>query len=344
MSVLYHLMIPQLKMPTLDAVVQEVEALRSHPGDEIVYLNPARLPGSRYPERLYGLHRLPYLRQREATVQLHHVFNPRLLFFPYLRWLRRPIIYSVTAGVRSSERPGNLTKLRRLSAIVVSNDRDQALLNSWGLENVHAIHPGINTARFDSMPPPEAPGLTLLAGSAPWTKAQFRTKGVEALLEAAETRPDLRLVLLWRGLLFEEIQAQVIERGLNTRVTVINHHADINEVLAGVHAAVVLATDATLVRAFPHSLLEALAAGRPVLISPVLPMADYVRRTGCGQVVETVSPEGVLTALARLEASYTACRAMALEVGQRDFSQQAFTEAYQRLYSEHGRVPFGPVK
>lgn len=336
MSPLYHLTIPRPAQPALDAVVQEVENLRSRFGGQLLYLNPAHRPGSLYPERFYGLHRLPFLRRQEATVRLHHVYNSRPFFFPYLRWLRRPIIYSVTAGLKPSLRHGYLKGMERLPAIVVSNERDRETLRGCGLKNVYLIQPGIDTSRFSPAPPPAGSGFTLLAGSAPWTAAQFRSKGVEALLAAAEARPDLRLVFLWRGLLFEAMQTQVAQRGLQARVEVINQRVDVNEVLTNVHAAVVLASDATLVKAFPHSLLEALAAGRPVLVSRALPMADYVAQTGCGQEVEAVSAGGVLAALARLEANYEACRAAALQVGQRDFSRQALAEAYGRLYASAG--------
>ena len=336
MKVLYHLTMPPSPMAACDAVVQEVESLQTQLGGEIVYLNPAHRPGSRYPERLYGLHRLPYLRRQEVTVRLHHVYNPHLFYFPYLRWLRRPIVYSVTAGLHSLEPPRNLDKLNQLAAIVVSSERDRAMLQDWGLETAHVIRPGIDASRFSPAPPPPSPGFTLLAGSAPWSEPQFRSKGIEALLGAAEARPDLRLVFLWRGLLFEEMRARVTRRGLQGRVEVINRRVDVNEVLARVHAAVVLAEDATLVKAFPHSLLESLAAGRPVLVSRALPMGAYVERTGCGQVVETVSSEGVLEALTRLEANYDTCRAAALGVGRRDFSRETMVEAYGRLYASVG--------
>jgi len=326
-------MIPRPTQPELDAVVQEAQHLQAQFGGELIYLNPSRRPGSLYPERLYGIHRLFYLHRQEAGVRLHHVYNSHPFFFPYLRWLRRPIVYSVTAGSRLPLRYSHLKGLERLSAVVVSSGRDRETLQSWGLRNVHVIRPGIDTARFRPAPLPAGPGFTLLVGSAPWTEAQFRSKGVEALLAAAEARPDLRLVCLWRDLLFETMQAQVAERGLQGQVEVINRRVDVNEVLTRAHAAVVLAANATLVKAFPHSLLEALAAGRPVLVSRTLPMADYVAQTGCGQVVEAVCPEELLTALARLEASYEACRAAALRVGRRDFSQQALVEAYGRLYA-----------
>ena len=165
--------------------------------------------------------------------------------------------------------------------------------------------------------------------------AQFQSKGVDALLTAAEQRPDLRLIFLWRGLLLDEMQKRVAQRGLGDRVDVISRRVDVNQVLSSVHAAVVLATDATLVKAFPHSLIESLAAGRPVLVSGVLPMADYVAQTGCGQVVDTVSPDGVLAGLARLETNYDSCRRAALQMGQQDFSLASFVRAYRQLYCEH---------
>jgi len=339
MPILYHLTIPRPQAPALDAVVQEVEALRAQLGGQILYLNPARRPGSRYPERLYGLHCLLSLRRREAAARLHHVYNPHPFFFPYLCWLRRPVVYTVTAGLKPNLSRRQLEKLARLAALVVSNERDQAALREWGLSNAYLVRPGIDTSRFSSAPPPPGPGFTLLAGSAPWTEAQFHSKGVEALLAAAEARPDLRLIFLWRGLLFETMQARLAQRGLEARVEVIDRQVDVNALLARVHAAVVLAADATLVRAFPHSLLEALAAGRPVLVGRALPMADYVAQTGCGQVVEAVTPQAVLAAVAQLEARYAACRAAALQAGARDFSRPALIAAYRRLYAALGAAP-----
>jgi glycosyltransferase involved in cell wall biosynthesis len=335
MSILFHLTVPRPPQPELDAVVQEVEALKAGFGGEIVHLNPSQRPGSLYPERLYGLHRLLYLRRQETTIQLHHVYNSHLFYFPYMKWLQRPIVYSVTAGLRP-QRPGALKGLRRLAAIVVSSERDRTRLFGWGLKNVNVVQPGIDVSRFDPVPPPPDSGFTLLAGSAPWSEAQFHSKGVEALLAAAKARSDLRLVFLWRGVLFEEMQARVAQYGLEDRVEVINEWVDVNEVLARVHAAVVLADDPTLVKAFPHSLLEALAVGRPVLVSRALPMADYVDDKGCGQVVAAVSPREVLKALAQLEARYEICQAAASEAGKDSFSKEALVESYGQLYLEYG--------
>jgi glycosyltransferase involved in cell wall biosynthesis len=335
MTVLFHLTIPRPENPALDAVVQEAQALLARAGGELLYVNPARRPGSRFPERLYGFHRLPYLRRNEASVDLHHVFNPHLFPFPYLRWLRRPILYTIIAGLRREE-PANLRDARRFAAIVVTNRRDQELLASWGFANTHVIRPGIDSAPFSVAPPPAGAEFRLLAASAPWTHEQFTSKGVDALLEVAEQRRDLRLVFLWRGLLYEEMLRRVSDRGLQDRVQVINRQVDVAAELARAHGAVVLADDSSLVKAFPHSLMEALAAGRPVLLSRALPMADYVEQTSCGVIAETVDADALLLALDALRRGYGEFQSSAATAGQRDFDQARMVSAYQGLYADVG--------
>jgi glycosyltransferase involved in cell wall biosynthesis len=335
MTVLFHLTIPRPENPAMDAVVQEAQALLARAGGRLLYVNPARRPGSRFPERLYGFHRLPYLRRNEAAFELHHVFNSHLFPFPYLRWLRRPVVFTITAGLRP-EMPANLRDARRFAAIVINNRRDQELLASWGIANTRVIRPGIDTTRFSVTPPPTGTEFWLLAASAPWTHEQFTSKGVDALLEVTEQRQDLRLVFLWRGLLYEEMLRRVADRGLQDRVQVINRQVDVAAELTRAHAAVVLADDPSLVKAFPHSLMEALAAGRPVLLSRALPMADYVAQTGCGAIAENVNAHALLVALDALRSRYSELQSSASAVGRRGFDQGRMVSAYQALYADVG--------
>jgi glycosyltransferase involved in cell wall biosynthesis len=173
-----------------------------------------------------------------------------------------------------------------------------------------------------------------MVGSAPWTRGQFRTKGVEALLAAAQQEPDLQLTFLWRGVLVDEMQRNVARLNLGDRVSVLNRQVDVNQVLATVHASIVLATDPAIIKSYPHSLLDSLAAGKPVLVSRVIPMADYVEETGCGQVVEAVTPASILQAVEALRRNYDLQQKQARRVGQRDFSQQAMLASYQQLYRQ----------
>jgi len=78
--------------------------------------------------------------------------------------------------------------------------------------------------------------------------------------------------------------------------------------------------------------LESLAAGKPVLVSRAIPMAEYVAQTGCGQVVEQVTPEAVLAAVENLQARYSEAQAAAQEAGKRDFTLEKMLASFQRVY------------
>jgi glycosyltransferase involved in cell wall biosynthesis len=337
--ILYHLTIPPSTTPALDALLQEVEALRrlSEDGGQIVYLYPTRKLGTRIPRRWWGMQHILRVRRAEQQVDIHHIFNPDPFPLDMMRFLRRPVVYSAVAGAQGADRKTVLALAERVHTLVVPADSDCDRLREWGISNVTAIRPGIDTGRFSRTPPPPVGGpFTLLMASAPWTVDQFESKGVKALLDAAHRRTDLRLIFLWRGLHLAEMEREIATRALGGRVTVVNRVVDVSEALAQAHAVVVLASSPRLVKAFPHSLLEALASGRPVLVSRAIPMASYVEQNGCGRVVEAVNADAVLEALAHMEADYSRYRTAALRVGP-DLDERAFVEAYKRLYDSIGQ-------
>ena len=338
MNILYHLTVLPPKIPAGEALSQEIDALRARFGGDLIYLNPN--PGSplTIPRLLFGFHKLGEIRRREAAVDLHHFYNPDPFPFSVLRWFKRPVVYSISSGV--GERQPNIRFLSSLAAVTVADERSLARLQSWGLANVFLVRSGINVARFKHNPRPLGSEIRLMAGSAPWTVAQFSTKGVDALLAAAQQMPQLRIIFLWRGVLAEEMVRRVRRLNLEQQVQVLDQLVDVNQVLANVHASVTLATDPAIIKAYPHSLLDSLAAGKPVLVSRAIPMSEYVVATGCGRVVEEVTAEALLAAVTALVAEYDTIRKRAEKVGQRDFSQEAMIESFQRVY-EHvlGAVP-----
>jgi len=125
------------------------------------------------------------------------------------------------------------------------------------------------------------------------------------------------------------------------QVEVINRRVDVNQVLSTVHGSIALTTDPSIIRPYPHSLLESLAAGKPVLVSKEIPMSDYVAGTGCGVVVESNEPAAILDAVASFVDQYAGMQRSAREVGQRDFAQQRMVASFQAVYehvlAQHGR-------
>jgi glycosyltransferase involved in cell wall biosynthesis len=331
MNILYHLTVPPSAHAECDAVVQEVRALQSRFGGSIDHLYPGRRPGARFPRRFWGVMRWPLLRWAERRAVIHHIYNPDPYPFAILRWLQRPVIYTISAGIQARDEANARELARRVQTLVVATERERERLHDWGIENVLIVCPGIDLARFSPAPPPADLPPTLLMGSAPWTREQFRTKGVEALLALAQRWPELHLVFLWRGILYEEMMRRVHASGLSDRVEVINERVDVAAVLARVHAAVILATGDALIKAYPHSLLEAMAAGRPVIVSWRVSIARDVQAAKCGIALEDVEVASLVRALRVLLANYAAYARRAADLSAA-FSQQRLLTEYAAIY------------
>jgi glycosyltransferase involved in cell wall biosynthesis len=329
--VLYLITAPPPAVEGTDAVVQEAELLRARFGGKRAHLAPSPKPWSRFPRPLYGLQMLPSLRRLERSVDLHHLYHAELYPFPVLRLLRKPVVYTVVSGL-DPERLPSTRFLARLGAIALPIPRDRERLLGAGFTRGHVVPAGIDVSRYTCKPAEPHGTFVLLVGSAPWTREQFRTKGLDALLELARRRPSLRLVILWRGWLLAELQQRIASLGVAGQVEVVTERIDVALLLDRIHAAVVLAEEGRLVKAFPHSLLEALACGRPVLLSDRIAMADYVDETECGCVVRGIDVDALQEGLRRLEGGYDRLQANARRVGQRDFSQERLVERYRELY------------
>ncbi len=336
MNVLYHLTILPPRLPGCDAVVQEVSALQAHLGGWVTYLNPNDRSPVYVPRVGFGFHKLAEIRRREKGVQVHNLFNADLFPFPVLHCLRRPVVYSLTGGV-SETRPLSATSpwlrsLRFLPVITVTDLRSLELLQKQGFSNVTLVRPGVDTHQFTETQQAIRSEVRLMVGSAPWTRTQFRQKGIDALLCAVQRSTHLSLVFLWRGVLAEEMNDRVRRMGIADRIVVLNRKVDVNQVLAGVHASISLATDPSIVIPYPHSLIESLAAGKPIIVSRAIPMADYVQQQGCGLVVDRVTPDDILATVDQLLQSYPDLRNAARQAGHADFGLEALIRSFQRVY------------
>lgn len=331
MNILFHLTAPPPAIPGTDAVFQDIEALRAHFGGNVAPLYPLRRPSRWFPKYLYGLHMRRRLLDLDGRVDLHQVSFAYFYFFPVLRVLRKQIVYVITAGLQGQPRP-RARDLARIRCFVISNERDRDTLQDWGISKYRLIRPGIDTSRFSYTPPTAHRPFVLFVGSAPWIRSQFRDKGTDHILLALRELPDVRAVFLWRGHLEEEMRRRVCRLALEDRVEIINEAVDVNSVLARCHAGVALAATPRIVKAYPHSLLESLAAGKPVLVSDVIPMADYVREKECGVVVEQHTPLHFKKALTQLMVEYDRYGSNAWHIGAHDFSRDQYLRAFGELY------------
>ena len=358
LKIQYHLPILPPVDPEVEAYSQEIRALQSRFEGQVNFLNPNQhLPGAvrkmlpllRVPRVLFGFHQLGALRQMDEEVDLHHFYNPDPFAYPILRRLKKPVIYVLSGG--SGPRKPNVDFFNAMGAVVVYDDRSAQQLQAWGVENVAVARTGIDTQKFTHVPlaaPTMAestmaeptmtestmrgPTVHLLMASAPWSEEQFESKGVDALLAAARELPNLHLTFLWRGVLYDAMMQRVAAAGLRDRVRVIDEVADVNALLATVHGSVLLAARSDIVKAYPHSLLDSLAAGKPVLVSPTLALADYVVEKDVGTAVDAVTVESVIAGVRSFVDRYAQFAENALLFGQRDFSQDAMLDSYEAIY------------
>jgi glycosyltransferase involved in cell wall biosynthesis len=332
MSILYLLTAPPPAIAGTDAVLQEVAALRAAFQGEIVNLSPLKSSTRRFPKQLYGLHKIREIKGLESRCRINHLFFSFPYPFPILRLLRNPIFYTVTASLDPRKRPPAQRQLKRLQRIIVSSDRDAGVLKSWGLTNYAIISPGIDTSGFASAALPLDRELTLLMASAPWSRRQFDLKGVDLLLATVAKLPFLRLILLWRGVLADELAKRVERLDIGKRVEIVNRKVNVNDYLEKVHATVVLAKNGGIVRSFPHSLIESLIAGKPVLLSDTIAMSDYVSNRQCGVVVRDMSMAALSSAIEILMRGYEQLARNAAQIGPGVFSIKTMVESYRSLY------------
>ena len=333
MSILYLLTFPEPAIQGTDAVWQDVETLQTTFGGASINLFPFKKPRSFLPMPLYGLHRIKSIRSQENNqLMLNHIFVPTLHYLPVFYFMKNPIVYTVAASLQKQRKPLNIHRLNNLHRIVISNERDRQVLESWGINNYSIITPGVDTSGFSSHPLPLKKELILLMASAPWDKAQFSSKGIDLLLETVAKLPFLKLILVWRGLLYEELLEKIGYHGVIQKVEVINKKVNVNDFLKKAHATILLAKHPKLVKSFPHSLIESLAAGKPVIVSKTIPMADYVREHSCGVVVEDLRLESLTDSIESLMNQYQSLSDHANRIRAQDFSLVQMVDQYRILY------------
>jgi glycosyltransferase involved in cell wall biosynthesis len=332
MSILYLLTAPPPPIDGTDAVFREVAALRGALQGETVNLCPLKSSTRRFPKQLYGFYKILEIKNLETRCKINHIFFSFPYPFPILLLLRNPVIYTVTASLDVNKRPPRFSWLQKLQHIVVSNERDAVVLKTWGLTNYAIIPPGIDTANLTPTNLLLGRELTLLMASAPWHVKQFDSKGIDLLLAAVTKLPFLRLILLWRGVLADELARRVERLDIGERIEIVNRKVDIGDYLARAHATIVLANNGGLVKSFPHSLVESLVAGKPVLLSDTIAMADYVSRRQCGVVVSPMNIAALTSAIERLMRNYDQFAHNATQIGPDVFSLDTMVENYRRLY------------
>ncbi|TES97912.1 glycosyltransferase family 1 protein [Patescibacteria group bacterium] len=339
-KVLYHGERNSYKFLRWDAVGQELNFLSRHFGNLIFgYVTPLtrylfyfalRLPP--FLESLY-FHRVIAL---DKKVDLHHVFYPHLHNFRYFRQLKKPIVYSSVArrmGHPSDKKlVATAKKMPHVNFFAVACREDKRTLLREGIQNVEIVLPGINLKKFSKLPFNSKPQKILLMGTSPLNPEKFKNRGINLILDILKKLPDLKVIFLWRGIAYKEMLQLVKKEGLENQVEIINQLVKPEEYLEKSAGAIATFMETKGNKAYPNSIIESLAAGRPVIVSTVMPIAEIVKKNNCGVVVKP-DPESLFKGVQEYFQNYqklakNCCKTATL------FSEERLLKDYQNIYQK----------
>lgn len=151
-------------------------------------------------------------------------------------------------------------------------------------------------------------------------------KGIEVLLDAVRLVPDTHFLIVGDGPKREEWSAMAEQTGIADRVRWAGFRRDVDALLAGCD----LFVHPSLDDAFPTVLLEALAAGLPIVASNVGGIPEIVDDGVTGRLVPPGDPQQLAAAI---HATRHASREAALDASLR-FSTDAWIERLAHVYAE----------
>jgi glycosyltransferase involved in cell wall biosynthesis len=228
--------------------------------------------------------------------------------------------------------------------VVVGSDVKRYLEVSAGIPapKISVIRNGVDVERYDTAPRTSrsACGLPdegrLIGHVARFAAAKDQATLLRAFKRVLETYPDACLVLVGDGPLRSDLERLAHGLGIFPSVTFLGLRADVPEVLPHFEAVVFSSINEGL----PLAILEAMAAGRPVVSTAVGEIPTVIDHGVAGLLVPPGDPElladGVISLLER--------RGWAAELGrgarsvvESRFGVETSVAQYQALYRTLGR-------
>jgi glycosyltransferase involved in cell wall biosynthesis len=158
-------------------------------------------------------------------------------------------------------------------------------------------------------------------------------KGHSYLLQAAALVPEALFVIAGDGPERANLEAQAAEHGLSSRVRFLGYRQDIPDLLACCNLFVL----PSLFEGFPLSILEAMAAGKPVIASAIGGNDEVITHGENGLLVPPADPAALAGAIRTVLLDPTLARRLA-EDGrarvQQEFSVEAMVDGVTRVYEE----------
>lgn len=286
---------------------------------------------------LFPLRVIPFILEKIYQQTINHFYKH--FFDPndqmYVKHLRKPIIYTITDYIDETKAE-NIEKyksfLEKVDTIVVESYEDKNMLEPLGLDNVQVIFPGIDLNGFNYSKS-ESENFKLLFASAPLRMHSFEHNGVNLITKAFTGLKNIELICLWRGKYLIEMEELIKKTNNQKKIHIINKVVNMKEELNKVHATILPYTGTDECKTCPNSLIESLAAGKPVLTTDIIPFSNLVLKKGCGVVIEPTK-EGLIDGIKDLRENYDKYQRKCMPVAKKYFSKERFVKEYGTLYNK----------
>jgi glycosyltransferase involved in cell wall biosynthesis len=244
---------------------------------------------------------------------------------------RRPILFTVAI-------PGQTlapAMYDRVARFVAESRTLASALREAGVpsDRIDVIYPAVDISRFAPHPPPAAEPFRLLFASTPSEPDDIESRGIGLLIELAQARPEIEVVVLWRqwGRLLEARRAlDRMRPPVNFRVEQ-RDVADMSTVYPEMHATVCCFAKG-VGKSAPNSVIEGLASGRPALLTDTCGLADVVDEWGAGVVVPRTLA-GLASGIDQLRHGYSSMRIQARRLAEAELDDTRALARYSSLYA-----------
>jgi glycosyltransferase involved in cell wall biosynthesis len=316
--------------------------------EEATRLRVPRLAVPAMPDGLEGLRRLPRFaaavrRLRPDVVHLHLTWQLGCRY-PLLGSLvtGRPVVATVQLFV-DVEPGGRLALERRLLAPAVARhiavsehvrSRIEAL--GWPRAKIEVIRNAIDVDAFRRPPDPGARGHLLGGEHATLVLVPGRLdsqKGHRHLLQAATEVPEAVFALAGDGPLREDLTAMAANLGVADRVRFLGYRGDVADLLAACDLVVL----PSLYEGLPLTVLEAMAASRPLIATDIPGTDEVVVHDENGLLVPPADPGALASAIRGLAGDPERARRIA-DAGrvtvEREHRASVAAERVMRVYDD----------
>jgi glycosyltransferase involved in cell wall biosynthesis len=229
----------------------------------------------------------------------------------------------------------------RVVTLTAGENRDYLELNVYPREKLVKIHSGVDIEKFKQVPDSAVEkkrslGLGqdgLVVGFIGWL---MPIKGPMHLLRAMATvwqdHDDTNLVLIGKGDLDVALRAEAMKMSANGRVNFLGWRSDIDAIMPLLDILVLPSLNEGMGRV----LVEAMAAGKPIVASNVGGIPDLVQHEYNGLLVPPADDKALAAAIMQLINNPEKAKLMGQRGRERchQFSVEAMTEKIDRLYLE----------